>query len=58
MRIARTPWFFALLYTALSLGVEAALIVFVGLTVPQDKAQIALVILTISPYFGGGDHGL
>ena len=40
---------FALVYVALSLAIEASLIVFWGLRVPQDNARIAPVILTISP---------
>lgn len=40
---------FAVVYVALSLGIEAILIVVLGWKVPQDNARIAPVILTIPP---------
>ncbi len=49
MRLTRKPWIFAITYVVLSLGVEAALIIFGGLRVPENNAQIAPVILTIPP---------
>ncbi|MFQ6022584.1 MAG: hypothetical protein ACE5NW_07680 [Acidiferrobacterales bacterium] len=49
MRITRKPWLFAIVYVALSLGIEASLIIFGGLRVPQNNAQIAPIILTIPP---------
>jgi len=49
MRLTRKPWVFAITYVVLSLGVEVALIIFGGLTVPENNAQIAPVILTIPP---------
>lgn len=49
MSITRKAWVFAIVYLALSLGIEAALIIFGGLRVPENNAQIAPVILTIPP---------
>jgi hypothetical protein len=57
MRLRKRPWFFAIIYLVLSLGIEASLIVFGGLRVPADNAKIAPIILTIPPVlaalFGG-----
>lgn len=41
-------WAFALVYTAVSIGTEVALIVG-GLEVPRDNAVIAPIILTLPP---------
>lgn len=49
MKISRTAWAFAVIYMALSLGVEASLITFGGLRVPEDSAKIAPVILVLPP---------
>jgi len=47
MKIPRKIWLFAIVYTILSLSIEASLIIFGGLRVPENNAQIAPVILTI-----------
>jgi hypothetical protein len=47
--IRKKPWALAIIYTAVSLAVEAGLIVVGGLRVPQDNAVIAPIILTIPP---------
>ena len=49
MKISRTAWAFAVIYMVLSLGVEASLIIFGGLRVPEDNAKIAPVILVLPP---------
>jgi hypothetical protein len=43
------PWVLALVYVALSLAVEAALMVVGRLRVPQDNAILAPVVLTVPP---------
>ena len=45
----RQPWVFAIAYVVVSLAVEAALIVFGRLRVPQDNAILAPVVLTVPP---------
>lgn len=47
--IGRRPWTFAIVYVAVSLLVEIALIVGVGWKVPQDNARIAPILLTLPP---------
>lgn len=47
--IRKKPWALAIIYTAVSLAVEAGLIVVGGLRVPQDNAVIAPIVLTIPP---------
>jgi hypothetical protein len=47
--IRRKPWALAIIYAAVSLAVEAGLIVVGGLRVPQDNAVIAPIVLTIPP---------
>ncbi|MBM4155818.1 MAG: hypothetical protein FJ221_12435 [Lentisphaerae bacterium] len=43
------PWALALVYVALSLAVEAALMVIGRLRVPRDNAILALIVLTVPP---------
>ncbi|MBU4460729.1 MAG: hypothetical protein KJ579_09185 [Verrucomicrobia bacterium] len=43
------PWVLALVYVALSLAVEAALMIVGRLRVPQDNAILAPVVLTVPP---------
>lgn len=43
------PWILALVYVALSLAVEAALMIVGRLRVPQDNAILAPVVLTVPP---------
>ncbi|MDO8543616.1 MAG: hypothetical protein Q7S40_24505 [Opitutaceae bacterium] len=45
----RSPWLFAILYTALSIAIEIVLIVVFRLKVPQHNAIIAPIILTLPP---------
>jgi len=45
----KKSWAVALIYVGLSLGLEAALIVFGGLRVPRDNAILAPVVLTLPP---------
>jgi hypothetical protein len=47
--IRRKPWALAIIYAAVSLAVEAGLIVVGGLRVPEDNAVIAPIVLTIPP---------
>lgn len=47
MKVTRRILLFTLAYVIISLCIEASLIVFVGLRVPENNAQIAPVILTI-----------
>lgn len=49
MTISRRAWAFAIIYMGLSLGVEASLIIFGGLRVPEDNAKIAPLILVLPP---------
>ncbi len=49
MNRMRKPWVLALVYVALSLAVEAALMIFGRLRVPQDNAILAPVVLTVPP---------
>ena len=49
MGMKRASWKYALVYTCLSLGIEAALIVVGRLRVPDDNAIIAPIILTVPP---------
>jgi len=43
------PWVFGLVFMALSMALEIALIVVGRLRVPQDNAIIAPILLTVSP---------
>ena len=45
----RKPWAFGIVYVGLSLGVEASLIIFGRLRIPEDIPIIAPIILTIPP---------
>lgn len=45
----RKPWALAIIYTVVSLAVEAALMVVGHLKVPQHNAILAPVVLTIPP---------
>jgi len=45
----RKPWAMAIIYVAVSLAVEAALMVVGHLKVPQHNAILAPVVLTIPP---------
>lgn len=47
--MVRKALLFAAIYLALSIGIEAALIVLLRWRVPQDNYRIAPVILTIPP---------
>ena len=47
--IRRKPWALAIIYAAVSLAVEAGLIVVGGLRVSEDNAVIAPIVLTIPP---------
>ncbi len=47
--IRRKPWALAIIYTGVSLAVEAGLIIVGGLRVPHDNAVIAPIILTVPP---------
>jgi len=47
--IRRKPWALAIIYAAVSLAVEAGLIVVGRLRVPEDNAVIAPIVLTIPP---------
>jgi hypothetical protein len=47
--VGRRPWAFAVLYVAVSLLVEAALIVVGRLRVPEHNAILAPVVLTVPP---------
>ena len=49
MTIRRKPWAFAIIYMAVSMAVEAGLIVIGRLRVPEDNAVIAPIIMTIPP---------
>ena len=49
MTVERRVWIFALVYMALSMAIEVALIAVVGLRVPKDNAIIAPILLTASP---------
>lgn len=49
MTIERRTWAFAVIYMALSMVVEIALIAIVGLKIPKDNAIIAPTLLTLSP---------
>ena len=53
MAIRQQPWAVALIYTGVSLGVEAALLVIGGLRVPRDNAILAPVVLTLPPILTG-----
>jgi hypothetical protein len=55
--INRSPWSFAVLYTAVSLTVEAILIVVARLKVPEDNALIAPVVLTVPPMLAAAFSG-
>ena len=44
-----TSWFFAVVYTVLSLAVEIVLLVVGRLQIPRDNALIAPVVLTLPP---------
>lgn len=45
----RPPWVFGLVFMALSMVIEIALLVVGRLRIPQDNAIIAPIILTLSP---------
>lgn len=49
MPLRRKPWVLALVYAALSLSVEAALMVGGGFRAPRDNAILAPVVLTVPP---------
>ena len=49
MSLKDKPWVLAVVYVALSLAVEAALMVVGRLRVPQDNAILAPVVLTVPP---------
>lgn len=49
MTIMRKTWVYAILYTCLSLGTEAALILSAHMVVHKDDAILWSVILTIPP---------
>lgn len=47
--IGRKPWAFAIVYTLLSLCIEALLLVVFRLRIPQDNGIIAPIVLTVPP---------
>jgi hypothetical protein len=49
----RSAWVFAIIYTAISMGVEIILIVVFRLKIPQHNAIIAPIILTLPPVLAG-----
>ena len=49
MRIRRNPWVYAILYTSLSLAIEASLIIFALQVVHLDDAKLWAAILTVPP---------